>query len=201
MLESILSTSGYVLDPFAGSGTTGLAAVELGHTATLIELNPEYVAEARCRLRAEAVSAAAIARTGPMVFNESTTLYQGDCCEVMRPIPDRTVDIVVIDPPFYLKLTYRSQRHRPLHQAKRHEGPGSGNVGTSFDDPNDYLRFAESLLNQARRVLSPSGSVFVFAVHQNLGLIDLAVWSVGLNVLHHVGWASEPAAGAIHPPP
>ena len=32
-----------MLDPFAGSGTTGLAAVELGHTATLIELNPEYV--------------------------------------------------------------------------------------------------------------------------------------------------------------
>lgn len=32
-----------ILDPFAGSGTTGMVAIELGRKATLIELNPEYV--------------------------------------------------------------------------------------------------------------------------------------------------------------
>lgn len=39
-----------VLDPFAGSGTTGMVALELGRKALLIELNPEYVKliERRC---------------------------------------------------------------------------------------------------------------------------------------------------------
>jgi DNA modification methylase len=60
-----------------------------------------------------------------------------------------------------------------------------------FDDPNEYLQFAERLLDQANRVLSPTGSVFVFAVHQNLGLVDLVVRGVGLNVLHHVVWAKR----------
>jgi DNA modification methylase len=32
-----------VLDPFAGSGTTGMVALELGRKALLIELNPDYV--------------------------------------------------------------------------------------------------------------------------------------------------------------
>ena len=32
-----------ILDPFGGSGTTGMVAVELGRKAVLIELNPEYV--------------------------------------------------------------------------------------------------------------------------------------------------------------
>ncbi len=32
-----------VLDPFAGSGTTGAVALELGRKAILVELNPEYI--------------------------------------------------------------------------------------------------------------------------------------------------------------
>ena len=33
----------HVLDPFGGSGTTGLAASQLGRSSTLIEINPSYV--------------------------------------------------------------------------------------------------------------------------------------------------------------
>lgn len=43
---------GSVLDIFGGSGTTGLVAVSLGRTATLIELNPEYATLARARIEA-----------------------------------------------------------------------------------------------------------------------------------------------------
>lgn len=41
---------GVVLDPFAGSGTTGKVALDLGRRAVLIELNPDYVKliEQRC---------------------------------------------------------------------------------------------------------------------------------------------------------
>jgi DNA modification methylase len=41
-----------VLDPFAGSGTTGAVALELGRKAVLIELNPAYVklCEERCNV-------------------------------------------------------------------------------------------------------------------------------------------------------
>ena len=41
-----------VLDPFGGSGTTGMVAIELGRNAVLIELNPDYVQliERRCNV-------------------------------------------------------------------------------------------------------------------------------------------------------
>ena len=42
-----------VLDPFIGSGTTGLVALKMGRRYVGIELNPEYAAMAERRLRAE----------------------------------------------------------------------------------------------------------------------------------------------------
>lgn len=45
---------GMVLDPFGGSGTTGMVADRLGRSAILIELNPEYAAMAERRIRHDA---------------------------------------------------------------------------------------------------------------------------------------------------
>jgi DNA modification methylase len=41
---------GLVLDPFGGSGTTGMVAQGLGHESILIELNPEYAQLAKKRI-------------------------------------------------------------------------------------------------------------------------------------------------------
>lgn len=45
---------GTVLDPFGGSGTTGLVADRLGRSAILIELNPEYCQMAKRRINGDA---------------------------------------------------------------------------------------------------------------------------------------------------
>src|ERR1019366_1246412 len=42
-----------VLDIFGGAGTTALAALQLGHRAISIEINPAYTKEARERIAAE----------------------------------------------------------------------------------------------------------------------------------------------------
>ncbi len=47
---------GIVLDPFAGSGTVGLVARELGCQAWLIELNPAYIEIAKKRLAQEVLA-------------------------------------------------------------------------------------------------------------------------------------------------
>ena len=38
-----------------------------------------------------------------MIKNERYELYQGDCLEVMKNIPDKSVDLVIIDPPYEIK--------------------------------------------------------------------------------------------------
>jgi site-specific DNA-methyltransferase (adenine-specific) len=51
---SLVPPGGLVLDPFCGSGSTGVAAVRLGLRALLFELSPEIAEIARKRLAAEA---------------------------------------------------------------------------------------------------------------------------------------------------
>jgi DNA modification methylase len=56
LVRLVCPPGGVVLDPFAGSGTTGLAALAEGRNAILIEQEAAYVAIARNRCRAAKVT-------------------------------------------------------------------------------------------------------------------------------------------------
>lgn len=53
MTEQFTDPNELVLDPFAGSGTTGVACLRLGRRCILIEKSPKYAALARERMEAE----------------------------------------------------------------------------------------------------------------------------------------------------
>ena len=54
LIELTSAPGALILDPFAGSGSTGVAAVQLGRRAHLIERDADYVRQAQQRLAAEA---------------------------------------------------------------------------------------------------------------------------------------------------
>lgn len=51
LVKLVTPAGGTVLDPFAGSGTTGVAAVTEGFKSILIERDARSVAIIRCRMR------------------------------------------------------------------------------------------------------------------------------------------------------
>ena len=52
LIKLVTPANSTVLDPFTGSGSTGMAAVELGHTFIGCELDPHYVEIAKRRIEA-----------------------------------------------------------------------------------------------------------------------------------------------------
>jgi site-specific DNA-methyltransferase (adenine-specific) len=54
LIETSCPPGGTVLDPFGGSGTTGLVAQRLGRSAVLIEKDAKYADAARARIAADA---------------------------------------------------------------------------------------------------------------------------------------------------
>jgi hypothetical protein len=61
LVQLVCPPGGLVLDPFAGTGTTGLAADQLGMDAILIERDPTYVEDARRKIVADAPLFASVA--------------------------------------------------------------------------------------------------------------------------------------------
>jgi len=56
LIEMFSFTGDTVLDPFAGTGTTAIAAMELGRHSMSIDIEPQYVSIATARLRKAAAS-------------------------------------------------------------------------------------------------------------------------------------------------
>jgi len=68
-------------------------------------------------------------------------IIQGDCLEVMKRIPDNSVDVTFADPPFNLKKKYNSYYDR--------------------HDIEKYLSWCKEWLNEMVRITKPTGSIFV----------------------------------------
>ena len=73
--ESNETKAGTVLDPFGGSGTTGLVADRNGRNAVLIELNPEYAEMAKNRIYNDAPLFSSVKLIKP---NENKGFRQND---------------------------------------------------------------------------------------------------------------------------
>lgn len=80
-----------VLDPFGGTGTTALAAAELGRTGTCIEQSAAYAKVIRQRC------------------NGSTTVLHGDSRK-MESLASNSVGLVVTSPPYWNKADYGKGR-------------------------------------------------------------------------------------------
>ena len=98
-------------------------------------------------------------------------MHCADGVAVARTLADESVDLVYLDPPFN---TGRRQRREQLRttRAAADAGDRTGFGGRryetvrlgarSFDDAfDDYLAFLEPFLTEARRLLKPSGSLYL----------------------------------------
>jgi site-specific DNA-methyltransferase (adenine-specific) len=95
-------------------------------------------------------------------------VYHADNMLVLAELPDASVDLVYVDPPFN---TGKAQRHTRLRTRASQNGDRTGFGGkryqttagataTYVDAFDDYLGFLEPRLRQAHRVLKPTGSLY-----------------------------------------
>ena len=110
-------------------------------------------------------------------------VLRGDSVEVMAGLPDGSVDLVFADPPYNLQLT--GELLRPNNSVvdgvdeawDRFEGGFAG-----------YDAFTQAWLTQVRRLLKPSGTLWVIGSYHNIFRVGSTLQDLGFWVLNDVIW-------------
>ena len=98
----------------------------------------------------------------------------GDCIDLMRSLPEASVDMVFADPPYNLQLGGELLR------------PDNSRVDAVDDDWDKFADFARydsftrAWLAAARRVLKPEGTLWVIGSYHNIFRIGTALAGPGL---------------------
>jgi site-specific DNA-methyltransferase (adenine-specific) len=100
----------------------------------------------------------------------SNCILEGENLAVLRSLPDASVELIYIDPPFNTGVTQRRSRMRTVRDV---DGDRTGFGGNRYrteklnsapiytDMFDDYIGFLRPRMIEARRVLTGTGSLFV----------------------------------------
>jgi modification methylase len=106
----------------------------------------------------------------------------GDCLTVMAALPEASVDLIFADPPYNLQLS--GELHRPDNSRV----DGVEEDWDKFADFAEYDRFTRAWLSAARRLLKPSGALWVIGTYHNIFRIGAALQDLGFWILNDVVW-------------
>jgi modification methylase len=114
---------------------------------------------------------------------EAGELIVGECVAEMARLQADSVDLVFADPPYNLQLG--GELLRPNNQSRV---DGVEDAWDKFEDFAAYDAFTRAWLGEARRVLKPSGSLWVIGTYHNIHRIGTALQDLGFWLLNDVVW-------------
>jgi modification methylase len=109
-------------------------------------------------------------------------ILRGDCVEAMRALPADSVDMIFADPPYNLQLGGELFRPDGSHV------DAVTDDWDKFDTFAAYDRFTRAWLNEARRILKLTGTLWVIGSYHNIFRVGTAVQDLGFWILNDVVW-------------
>jgi site-specific DNA-methyltransferase (adenine-specific) len=129
--------------------------------------------------------------TAETFLNGRVTLHCGDSRDVLKTIPDCSIDSIVTDPPYALVSIVKRFAHSPRSERTENtENPygrtGRGFMGQKWD--NGETAFAVDFWAECLRVLKPGGHVVAFSGTRTYHRMACAIEDAGLEVRDMLSW-------------
>ena len=115
-------------------------------------------------------------------------IHLGNFTDIASRLPDQSVDLIVADPP------YNTSKGGAWSWDSAAGLPGFGGnwkkVAEVWDDMSlaEYCAFTLGWLTEARRVLKPTGSMWVHGTYHNAGIINFSMQMLGIEIINEIVW-------------
>ena len=106
----------------------------------------------------------------------------GNCLEVLKSIPDNSIDLIFADPPYNLQL--KETLYRPDQSAVE----AVTEEWDKFTDYNTYDKFSIKWLTECKRVLKEGGALWVIGSYHNILRLGNSIQNLGFWILNDIIW-------------
>lgn len=130
--------------------------------------------------------------TDPQSFlSGRVSLHAGDCLEVLRTIPDASLDSCCCDPPYHLTSIVKrfgADKAAPCKEGKTgaYARSSRGFMGQTWDGGD--IAFRVELWAEVLRVLKPGGYVVAFSGTRTYHRMACAIEDAGFDIRDQLGW-------------
>ena len=116
------------------------------------------------------------------------TIINGECISEIKKVPNTCIDLIIADPPYNLS----KGREWKWDNSVELQGMGGNwdKVMQEWDDFTfeSYMTFTKAWLTEAKRILKPTGSMWIFGTYHNIGIINVICQMLGIEIINEVVW-------------
>lgn len=112
-------------------------------------------------------------------------ILQGDCIEVMKTLPDKSVDLIFADPPYNLQLSHE------LYRPNQTKVDGVFDEWDKFASMQEYDIFTHAWLKECRRILKDNGTIWVIGSYHNIFRVGAIIQNLDFWLLNDIIWVKS----------
>jgi len=99
---------------------------------------------------------------------EVNKVYLGDCIEIMKSIPDQSIDLIFADPPFNIGIKYDVHKDNMPY--------------------DEYFKWSEQWISQTYRLLKNNGSIYIAIGDEFAAEINIILKKTGFYFRNWIIW-------------
>jgi modification methylase len=116
------------------------------------------------------------------IFPHENKILHGNCLEILPTLPDQVADLVFADPPYNLRL------QKSLWRPNLTQVDAVDDDWDQFADLEEYDKFTRAWLEQCKRILKDTGTLWVIGTYHNIFRIGAIMQDLGFWFLNDVIW-------------
>lgn len=123
----------------------------------------------------------------PYFTQDNFVLYHGDSLNLLKDLPENSVDMIFADPPYFLSSGSFTCQNGKMVSVKKGEWDLSNGLKKNFEFQNSWIK-------ECRRILKPGGTIWISGTYHSIYQCGFALQINDFHILNDISWFKPSAA-------